>query len=160
MQFTSLSSWNVWTYKWRMNFLFISMTKNMSLMWWTLLNVMCHIIITHLENAINLGCASKHLIKSFKPWPIKRGCTNFLLFGLILILYLAPLVTQLLPTPMHTWKMCIQLLYQILPICFLERLLITLPNFLFANIQKKLELCICQQPALHSLENLDVLEQY
>jgi hypothetical protein len=84
-----------------MNFLFISMTKNMSLMWWTLLNVMCHIIITHLENAINLGCASKHLIKSFKPWPIKRGCTNFLLFGLILILYLAPLVTQLLPTPMH-----------------------------------------------------------
>jgi hypothetical protein len=69
-----------------------------------------HSLINCIENTINLDCASKHLIKSFKSWPIRRGCINhmsFLLFNFILIFHLAPLVTHLLPTPMHSWKMCI-----------------------------------------------------
>ncbi len=99
-------------------------------------------------NAINFGCASKHLIKIFEAWPIRR-CTNhvsFLLLGFILILHLVPLVMRLLPTLKQPWKMCIQLFCKIFPICFLERLLIVLLKNFFANIQKKLKLCIYSQP--------------
>ncbi len=109
-----------------------------------------HSLIYCIGNAINFGCAFKHLIKFLKPWPIKRGCTShlsFLLFNFMLLLHLIPLVTHLLPTLMHSWKMCIQSLCKIFPICFPKRLSVVFLKFLFIDIQKKVKLCILPQLA-------------
>jgi hypothetical protein len=118
-------------------------------------------LINYTRNAINLGCASKHLIKSFKPWLIRTECTNrlsFLLFNFIFILHFVPLVTHWLPTLMHSQKMCIQLLYKILPICF--------SNFDYIHIisickyLEEIEIMHFSTTCLHFLEVLDILGQY
>lgn len=51
-QFTCFGSWSIWTYKWSMNVLFDSKTKNRSLTWWItlFLGFQDNLIIIHLHN--------------------------------------------------------------------------------------------------------------
>ncbi len=109
-----------------------------------------HSLINCIGNTINLGCASKHLIKYLKPWLIKRGCTNhlsFLLFDFILILHFAPLLMHLLPTWMHPQNLCIQLFCKIFSICFFKKASNCTPKSFVHKYLYKLKLCICPQLA-------------
>lgn len=88
-EFTSIGSWNIWTYWWNMSFIFDFKTKNKSLTWWMtlFLSFKDNFIIIHLHNlnfkmgemhpmvncigcTVDLGGASKHVIKLHVAWSI------------------------------------------------------------------------------------------
>jgi hypothetical protein len=63
-----------------------------------------HPLVNSIKHIIDLGCASKHLVKPFIPWLIEEWCIiylSFLFFKLEFFFHLAPFVTHLLLTSQY-----------------------------------------------------------